>query len=88
MDLKLVSLEYYHQQIKVSFKTSSPSYKKYGKECTGKLTGRIWGDKLVPTDMGDKKLVETVIALTLQLTDKEVNFPAEDIESITKVNSL
>ncbi len=86
MDLKLLSLEYYHQQIKVSFKPGSPSYKEHGKECVGKLTGRIWGDKLVPNDMGDKKLVETVIALTLQLADKQTNFPAEDIESITKMN--
>lgn len=81
----MLTLQYYHQQIKITFKPDSLSYKEYGKECIGKLSGRIWGDKLIPfNDLGDKKLVETVIALTLLMGDKQVNFPAEDIESITK----
>lgn len=85
MDFRLPSLQLYNQKVLVKLKPEIDSFSEIGESLTGKIIGRIWGS----ADFTDKNLLfpcySTVVALTLQLPDKQLDIPFKDIESLSGI---
>lgn len=83
-NLKTLSLELYNQEVIVTLKPGSESFKRYGKSITGYLVGRIWGERF---DKATKD--STVIGITLRISgNDEVNFPSNDIDNLERSTYL
>jgi hypothetical protein len=79
MDLNKIISELMNKNIMLSLRTNSPSFRKYGKQLRGKLTGQLWGVKA----MGDI-YNDTVTALKILRNSFESEIPADDIDFITE----
>jgi hypothetical protein len=79
IDFKALSLEFFNQEVIITLASETLSYKKYGKTITGKLVGRIWGEKF-----DHHKSISTVIALTILMNNEELNIPCSAMEHLEK----
>ena len=77
MDLDNIISELMNKNIMLSLRTNSPSFKKYGKQLRGRLTGQLWGIKAI----GDI-YNETVTALKIIRNSFESEIPTDDIDFI------
>jgi hypothetical protein len=75
-DFRNLSLQLYGKEVEITIKENSPSLRLFNTSfIKGILIGRFWGDKLV-----NAKHEETVIALTIQTGNEEIEIPCHDIE--------
>ncbi|MFL5729396.1 MAG: hypothetical protein ACJ75J_07900 [Cytophagaceae bacterium] len=77
MDLRKIASELLNKNIMLCLRTNSPSFKKYGKQIRGKLTGQLWGVINIGNIYN-----ETVTALTVIGKSSESQIPADDIDYI------
>jgi hypothetical protein len=77
MDLQKIISELMNKNIMLTLRTNSPSFRKYGKQLRGKLSGQLWGVKA----MGDI-YNETITALKVIRNSFENEIPADDIDYI------
>jgi hypothetical protein len=74
------SLYLYRKEVIIIFKRNSPSVAKHGYKIFGYLVRRIWGQRLE-----ERKLIETVIAISLRTVTGEFEVSARDILSIREL---
>jgi hypothetical protein len=79
MDLQKVISELMNKNIMLCLRTNSPSFRKYGKQLRGRLSGQLWGVKAI----GDI-YNETVTALKVIRNSFENEIPADDIDFIVE----
>ena len=79
MELNKIIFDLMNKNILLSLRTNSPSFKKYGKQLRGKLTGQLWGVKAIGDIYND-----TITALTILRNSLESQIPADDIDFITE----
>jgi hypothetical protein len=77
MDLKNTASEMINKNIMLCLRTNSPSFKKYGKQIRGKLTGQLCGIRTIGNIYN-----ETVTAITVLGKSFESQIPADDIDFI------
>jgi hypothetical protein len=76
-DLKTLSLQLYGKEIEITLAENSATHKLYATTTLkGVLTGRLWGDEILP----DGRNEETVIALVIRQGNKEIEIPCKDID--------
>jgi hypothetical protein len=85
-DHKGISLTLFGKDTVVVLKENSPSFDNHGKELTGRLVGRILGEKLISIDAGQPIKEETLIAITLKVQESEVTLHCIDIEHFREAN--
>jgi hypothetical protein len=79
MDLTKIISELMNKNIMLTLRTNSPSFRKYGKQLRGKLTGHLWGVKAFGEIYN-----ETITALKIIRNSFESEIPADDIDFITE----
>jgi hypothetical protein len=77
MDLQKIISELMNKNIMLTLRTNSPSFRKYGKQLRGKLSGQLWGVKAM-CDIYN----ETITALKVIRNSFENEIPADDIDYI------
>lgn len=84
LDLQKNSLSLFGQEVIIQLRPDSDTSDKYGDSVCGKLIGRVWGERV----MGESDYVETVIAITVSVSDmEEVTIPYQDIISVKEVKA-
>jgi hypothetical protein len=77
MNLKKIAVELLNKNIMLCLRTNSPSFRKYGKQIRGKLTGTLKGVITIGNIYN-----ETVTALTVTGKSSESQIPADDIDYV------
>jgi hypothetical protein len=72
-----------NEEITVTLKPSSHSFRKYGRSLTGKFVGRLWEERF---DI--EKQPNKLIALTIQTFSEYVHIPCTEIENISRATYL
>lgn len=76
-DLKSLSLHLFDRTVIIIPKEGTESIRKYGREITGRLTGRVWGNKSI----NDHK-TETIVALQISSEGNDLLIPCDEIEAL------
>ena len=76
IDLKSLTLQLFHKEVKVIFKQDAESLKKYGKSLKGKLIRRIWEDNV------DLKKEDKVIGITVKSGLEEIDIMCSEIKKL------
>jgi hypothetical protein len=79
-DFKSLSLQLYGKEVEITLNENSSTHKLYDTiHLKGTLIGRLWGDRLT-----QGKHEETVIALTIQDGNNEIEIPCRDIQCLQR----